>query len=728
MSAPAETGTEPGSSAETGAGAKAAGLTARALWDYEAMEDNELSFAAGDFITVLELCNDDWYEGATSKDAARIGFFPANRVVLLNQKSPATPTAAAPTTADSQISTADLPLVRLRDPTTSRPSSTRASVASSATVNPSSTRRQAPLPPPSRKSKLAGDLLAAIQSPPSTSFDSSQSNQSEKEPALGTAATSLPSPPSRANSDPFNDEILDENSNVNSLPTPSPVLKFRFDNDDEDDDGGHDDHVDVASRLNTYPAHSDSDLPVDLNYASPSLDSLSSIGGSEWKPMRDEHGDVYFWNKSTNQTSWDAPSFASTTAFSSQVTTSSRDDNDIQSKTNTFSNPTIADIASVESIGGTRHHLARISTVPSFSTSEDNINNVPLADAHSTAAIFSELQHHRDGTTASNVAATGAAVVTVSPDLDLTRFDQIPADTVMKEGAIKIKVSTKGDGKHSMLSSSWKVCYGVLCIGVLFLFKDNSGGAISGRGKKHQTPFDAIILENGLLEVAGKDHTSKKHAFIYTTSRGVQRIFMTDTDSASLSWMDSIKECSKERHTVAECEAVISRAFVKSRPPLPSSITISDPIPLIIPPPAVANNDKLRMDGMPKSTNSSGGNSAATAAATTAASTAAATSSTRRSINVFSGGAAGGGSKDRQSDGGSSGMKFSFFGKKPERPFGGVLDAQLEFENRKIPLVVEQCIGAVEARDGITVQGIYRLSGNSATLTKLKNAFNNGFF
>ncbi|KAJ3131022.1 Rho GTPase-activating protein 15, partial [Physocladia obscura] len=754
MSAPTETGTAPGtapgtaagSGAEAGTGTKAAGLTARALWDYEAMEDNELSFAAGDFITVLELCNDDWYEGATSKDATRIGFFPANRVVLFNQKSPATPTAASipsnhQTTADSQVSTADLPPIRLRDPTTSQPSSTRASFASSATVNPSSTRRQAPLPPPSRKSKLAADLLASIQSPTSTGFDSFQSNQSEIEPAPVTAATSLPSPPSRTNSDPFNDEILDEN-NINDLPAPSPVLKFRFDNDD--DDGGNEDQVDVAGHLNTHPIHLDSNLPVDLNYTSPILGSLSSIGGSEWKTMRDEHGDVYYWNKSTNQTSWDAPSFVAATTISSQLATSSRDNNNIQSTTNTFSNPAIAGIAATQSIGGTHHHLARSSTAPNFSTSDDEINDVPLSDAHSTAAIFPELQYHRDGTTASNAAVTGAAVVTVSLDLDLTRFDQIPADMVMKEGAIKIKVSTKGDGKHSMLSSSWKVCYGVLCVGVLFLFKDNSGGAISGRGKKSQAPFDAINLDNGLVEVAGKDYTSKKHAFIYTTSRGVQRIFMTDTDSASLSWMDSIKECSKERHTVAECEAVILRIFMKARPPLPSSITISDPIPLTISPPAVANNDKLRMDGMPKSTSSSGGNggggnlAAATAAATSVTVTATATSSTRRSINVFSGGAGSGGSKDRQSDGGSSGMKFSFFGKKtsapavksdvlkPERPFGGVLDAQLEFENRKIPLVVEQCIGAVEARDGIDVQGIYRLSGNSATVTKLKNAFNNG--
>ncbi|ORY44560.1 Rho GTPase activation protein [Rhizoclosmatium globosum] len=36
------------------------------------------------------------------------------------------------------------------------------------------------------------------------------------------------------------------------------------------------------------------------------------------------------------------------------------------------------------------------------------------------------------------------------------------------------------------------------------------------------------------------------------------------------------------------------------------------------------------------------------------------------------------------------------------------------------------CVSAVEAREGIECQGIYRLSGNSATIGKLKVAFNHG--
>ncbi|KAI9319529.1 hypothetical protein DFJ73DRAFT_924921 [Zopfochytrium polystomum] len=47
--------------------------------------------------------------------------------------------------------------------------------------------------------------------------------------------------------------------------------------------------------------------------------------------------------------------------------------------------------------------------------------------------------------------------------------------------------------------------------------------------------------------------------------------------------------------------------------------------------------------------------------------------------------------------------------------FGGVLDLQRDKEGRTVSAVVEQCCGEAELR-GITSQGIYRLSGNTATI------------
>ncbi|KAF2751025.1 hypothetical protein M011DRAFT_391415, partial [Sporormia fimetaria CBS 119925] len=58
---------------------KAAGPTATALYDYEAAEDNELSFPDGATITEVEFPDDDWWLGTYNGQS---GLFPANYVQL----------------------------------------------------------------------------------------------------------------------------------------------------------------------------------------------------------------------------------------------------------------------------------------------------------------------------------------------------------------------------------------------------------------------------------------------------------------------------------------------------------------------------------------------------------------------------------------------------------------------------------------------------------------------
>ncbi|KND01063.1 hypothetical protein, variant [Spizellomyces punctatus DAOM BR117] len=67
-------------------------LKARALWDYSAIEDNELDLCVGDYIDIIELCNSDWYEGSIN---GKTGFFPANRVELIPFIQERSPAAAA---------------------------------------------------------------------------------------------------------------------------------------------------------------------------------------------------------------------------------------------------------------------------------------------------------------------------------------------------------------------------------------------------------------------------------------------------------------------------------------------------------------------------------------------------------------------------------------------------------------------------------------------------------
>jgi len=48
------------------------------LYDYEATEDNELSFVKGDKITEIGPASEDWWQGKDKQ--GNVGFFPGNYV------------------------------------------------------------------------------------------------------------------------------------------------------------------------------------------------------------------------------------------------------------------------------------------------------------------------------------------------------------------------------------------------------------------------------------------------------------------------------------------------------------------------------------------------------------------------------------------------------------------------------------------------------------------------
>jgi len=58
-----------------------AGKTAKALYEYEAAEDNELSFAEDEVITQIEEVDEGWWSGTNARGQS--GLFPSNYVELL---------------------------------------------------------------------------------------------------------------------------------------------------------------------------------------------------------------------------------------------------------------------------------------------------------------------------------------------------------------------------------------------------------------------------------------------------------------------------------------------------------------------------------------------------------------------------------------------------------------------------------------------------------------------
>ncbi|ORY47208.1 RhoGAP-domain-containing protein [Rhizoclosmatium globosum] len=535
-------------------------------------------------------------------------------------------------------------------------------------------RKQAPEPPPSRRSVIMGDTTSnkrtslVSQTPPAEETLSEASTQPpQTAPLTLVVEDSTPTPPnatpiSSPPRDPFSDEIT------------SPDEKSSPDLGVEDALDSEDGFVHVEKDTSSPVKPADAEIPLDsAQEIGDSLTSITSQNGSKWKPMKDTSGQIYYWNESTNHTTWDAPI---PPANQSREELQSTPNISFNNLTHPRSTPALTD-----------------TTPPVISGGGGGSDHDLLADA----------------------------------DLDLTRFDSIPVDLIKKEGNIKYKIATDAGGKHGLLQSSWKACHGVLCVGVLFLVKEGGG---MGKNKKLLTPIDAIVLSHGSVEAVGKDQTSKKNAFMITSSSGRHRLFMSDSDANTAGWIEAVKECMKEKHTAAEYEAVISRVFSKAKPPLPGQITISDPIQITSP--ATNNTTTTASNTTPPAPNSQLRPEAA-ATRSPNAGTAPAVTTTRRSINVF--GAVttskmpsffGGGKKSPSVVAPSKPSAAAEAVSRPELPFGGLLDVQLQFEGREVPMVVEMCVLAVEAREGIECQGIYRLSGNSATIGKLKVAFNHG--
>ncbi len=82
-------------------GSHASGKRALVQYDYEKAEDNELELTEGDYVTNIEMVDEDWWMGTNSKGES--GLFPSNYVELVEEEAPApaapVPEPSAPPTA-----------------------------------------------------------------------------------------------------------------------------------------------------------------------------------------------------------------------------------------------------------------------------------------------------------------------------------------------------------------------------------------------------------------------------------------------------------------------------------------------------------------------------------------------------------------------------------------------------------------------------------------------------
>ena len=75
-------------------GSHASGKRALVQYDYEKAEDNELELTEGDYVTNIEMVDEDWWMGTNSKGES--GLFPSNYVELVEEEEAPAPAAHVP--------------------------------------------------------------------------------------------------------------------------------------------------------------------------------------------------------------------------------------------------------------------------------------------------------------------------------------------------------------------------------------------------------------------------------------------------------------------------------------------------------------------------------------------------------------------------------------------------------------------------------------------------------
>ncbi|KAJ3167507.1 hypothetical protein HK101_011760 [Irineochytrium annulatum] len=243
----------------------AAPILARALWDYEAIEvlivcmiaslihfqDNELSFKAEDIIHVIELCNDDWYEG---RIGTAVGYFPANRVERLDPSSAARRDLIGVLTAHDYLSD-----------------------------NPREDTRAGAV--------TAGGKVDLYFMARGRFF------MHKQEPARVDAVVALREP-----DDPFADDI---ENHVERGPAPVKPGLASADGEDAAEEEDIGDRTEAGNLLGNLLGEEEQANGTGI--AEGSADARTESVGETWKIVRNETGETYYWNEETGTTAWELP-------------------------------------------------------------------------------------------------------------------------------------------------------------------------------------------------------------------------------------------------------------------------------------------------------------------------------------------------------------------------------------------------------------------------------------
>lgn len=241
----------------------------------------------------------------------------------------------------------------------------------------------------------------------------------------------------------------------------------------------------------------------------------------------------------------------------------------------------------------------------------------------------------------------------------------VSPEKVIKSGKLSIKYE-KGSTKFS-----WKQCFIILCQGVLLIYKEQSGKSPEGT-----LPAGFVQIRNCVVEKATKSVTKKKNGIVLNSASGELILLFCSNESEVNSWIESIRQCSGSETEDLEVIDILNKVSKKKE-----------------------KHDKVELKQSKNKNGSFDDNNKHK-------------EKNKKFGKIF-------GNKKVDSSSTETNNENEYL------IFGGSLEEQVLKENTKIPNIVKLCINEIERR-GIEFEGIYRLSGNSSVINKLKGMFNRG--
>ncbi|KAH9269669.1 hypothetical protein BASA83_008330 [Batrachochytrium salamandrivorans] len=345
---------------------------------------------------------------------------------------------------------------------------------------------------------------------------------------------------------------------------------------------------------------------------------------------------------------------------------------------------------------------------PYGDTPSASLDNLHIEESpHSEPASMQMVSPRTESGTPSNVASVSAPHTAAQDSLRiasaLAHIEFVVPELIRREGWLAYKSKKEFGGVEPKKTHSWHNHWAIICVGFLIFYKDEPNRLKKRSDKQPVGPSLVVTLESITISREKDPNKKKQSVFNIQTRSGAVWALQPQNDSELNEWITTISEATREASTMAEYENVTAKLF--------SHAPISDIQVECISKKRGDDKKSLKQDIKKKEKSflaneadeaDSGNNKV----------------KIKTKLNAFFKRQQEKGSSLRDGDKKDDALSDAIV-------FGGLLEAQVAVEGRSIPIFVETCITAINNR-GLNSQGIYRLSGNAATIQRIKAQINQG--